>query len=314
MSKYKYQIENSVAMSARFARLLQQSDFENKEILNKVKDEKCHIYMICSRPRITFNPSNLKIEKDFVSGSFIVDKGEIKEEHFFKVPNPPNLAITSFEMEYPYSNINFLNNKGEIVSGGKAALLYPRLQKEYNSCLDLEVLYIGQAFGEEGERLATDRLASHSTLQKIYLDILTSCPNKDVWIILWQFEPYLISMMGSGFENALIDLDGSIDHFNSVLSSSITFDQQITFTEAALIRYFEPVYNKEYKTSFPSQSHSSYDQCYKLDINSVAFELDTIELITRLYSPVIAPSFWHTKHYPLYSEDIRKDMFKHFQK
>lgn len=119
--------------------------------------------------------------------------------------------------------------------------------------------------------------------------------------------------MGSGFENALTDLQGSIEHLKDVYGSSINFDQQITFTEAALIKYFEPIYNKEYKTNFPSKFHSSYDQCYQLDINSVAFELDTSILFTQLFSNTINPSIWHNKHYPLYSEDNRKDMFKHFE-
>jgi len=314
LSNYKYQIENSVAMKAVFWRMLQQQDLYNPETLEKVRDEKCHIYMICSRPRISFNPNNFDIKTDSISGSFIVDKGELKEEHPFKVPNPPNLSITSYDLKFPYTDIDLLNKNGQIVSGGKSALLYPRLQTKYNTCLDLEVLYIGQAFGSNGERLATDRLFSHSTLQKIYAETIASFPNKDVWIILWKFEPYVISMMGSGFENALVNFDGSIDHLNNVLESSITFDQQITFTEASLIKYFEPIYNKEYKTNFPSKSHSSYDQCYQLDINSVAFELNTRKLITQLYSPSIKPSVWHNKHFPLYSKDTRKDMFKYFEK
>jgi hypothetical protein len=313
MTNYKYQIEHSVAVRSVFNRLIQQPDLESLELNKQIKDEKCHIYMICSRPRITINPKKLEIKADEISGSFIIDKGDIKEEIPFNVPNPPELAIKGYQLNFPYTDINLLNEKGEVVSSGKSALLFPRLQTKYNACLDLEVLYIGQAFGEGGDRLATDRLSSHSTLQKIYVDTITTFPNKDVWIILWKFEPYVISMMGGGFDKALIDFEGSLEHMNRVLESSITFDQQITFTEAALIRYFEPVYNKEYKTSFPSMSHSSYDQCYHLDINSVAFELDTRELFTQLYSPSITPSFWHNKHYPLYSAEIRKDMFRHFE-
>lgn len=133
------------------------------------------------------------------------------------------------------------------------------------------------------------------------------------WKVLYEFEPYIISMTGSGFQNALFDLESSIEHFNSVLNSSITLDQQITFTEAALIRYFEPVYNSIYKTNFPLRSHSSYSQCYDLDVNSVAFELDTKSIITQLYSEKVTPSYFHTKSYPLHSKDKRRDMFEHFK-
>lgn len=310
---YKYQIENSVAMRAVFHRLIQQPDLETLEIKKQVQGEKCHLYMICSRPRITINPRKLDINKEKISGSFTIDKGEIKDEIPFNVPNPTALNIRDYKLDFPYTDIDFLNEKGEVVSGGKSALLFPKLQTEYNSCLDLEVLYIGQAFGEGGDRIATDRLSSHSTLQKIYVDTIKTFPNKEVWIILWKFEPYVISMMGGGFHNALLNLEDSLEHMNHVLENSITLDQQITFTEAALIRYFEPVYNKEYKTSFPNMSHSSYNQCYHLDINSVAFELDTEELFTRLYSSSKTPSTWHNQHYPLYSTKVRKDMFMHFE-
>ncbi|MFP3344470.1 hypothetical protein R0J87_18490, partial [Halomonas sp. SIMBA_159] len=77
---YKYQIENSVAMRAVFHRLIQQPDLETLEIKKRVQGEKCHLYMICSRPRITINPKKLDINNERISGSFIIDKGEIKDE------------------------------------------------------------------------------------------------------------------------------------------------------------------------------------------------------------------------------------------
>lgn len=308
---YKYHVENTVTMRHSFNRLLQQQDFENADISRKLRSEQCHIYIICSRPRISLSPE-LNITEKEIKGDFIINKGEVQELHSFTVPNPPELEIKSYKLEYPFTDIDLINESGKVVSGGKAAYLYPKLQYEYNSCLDLEVLYIGQAFGSNGERLATDRLASHSTLQRIYSDTISTYPHKEVWITLWTFEPYIISMMGKGFENARSSFDESLTHLDTVLTNPITLDQQITITEAALIKYFEPVYNKEYKSNFPSNSHSSYDQCYDLDINSVAFELHTKDLLTRLYSSSVEPSFYHTKHYPLHNDNVRKDMFKHF--
>ncbi|MFP3386274.1 hypothetical protein, partial [Tritonibacter sp. SIMBA_163] len=90
--------------------------------------EKCHLYMICSRPRITINPKKLDINNERISGSFIIDKGEIKDEVPFNVANPPELNIKDYKLDFPYTNIDFLNEKGEVVSGGKSALLFPILQ------------------------------------------------------------------------------------------------------------------------------------------------------------------------------------------
>lgn len=309
----KYQIENMVAMRATYRAMVQQSDFRIPEVEKELKVNPCHIYMICHRPRISFNPSNVIINDKTISGSFFIDKGECKEEHHYEKPNPANLRIVNYSLEKPYTSIDLYNEEGRVVSGGKAAYLYPRMFNQYNECLDLEVLYIGQAFGHNGERLASDRLQSHSTLQEIYSDTMSRNPEKEVWLLLWQFEPYFISMLGAGFENALVGLDESIVHYNYVINSSISLDQQITFTEAALIKYFQPKYNKEYKTTFPSETHSSYDECYKLDVNAVGFELETVGIITRLYSPVVHPSFLHHKHFPLYTENTRRDMFSLLQ-
>jgi hypothetical protein len=52
-------------------------------------------------------------------------------------------------MVRPNTEIDLLNENGKIISGGKASFLYPRFFNEYNNCLDLKVLYIGQAYGED---------------------------------------------------------------------------------------------------------------------------------------------------------------------
>lgn len=310
MSHRKYMIENTVAMRAVSWHMLQQQDLESQK--NSLKENPSHIYMICRRPRFSINPNNIIITPSTVKGSFFIDKGDHKEEHFYETPNKPELCIHSYSIKKPYTEIDFYNIYGQYISGGRASLLYPLLFNEYNENLDLEVLYVGQAFGEEGNRIAADRLQSHSTLQKIYCDTLNICPDKEIWLILWQFEPYIISIAG-GYGKADKGIDDSIEHYNTVVNSSISLDQQITITEAALIKYYQPYYNKEYKTSFPSSSHFSYDECYKLDINCVAFELNTAPLKTRLFSESVKPSVIHTKHFPLHTENERKDMFYLFR-
>ena len=61
----------------------------------------------------------------------------------------------------------------------------------------------------------------------------------------------------------------------------ITEQQQINFTEAALVRYFK------------HPAHKTYSQCYDLDLNAVNVELQTEEIMCRLWSPSVAPSWTH---------------------
>ncbi|MBK0075556.1 hypothetical protein [Bacillus sp. S56] len=313
MVKPKYKIESTIAMRPIFKRMIQQVDFNIQEIREKLAHEKCHIYMVCHRPRISINIEKTLIAPEQITLYFKVTNNEHEEEHIIKVEN--NLDITNINSKYPYTDVDFINKDGEIVAGGKVSFFYSQLMKnnnKYHASLDLKVLYIGQAFGENGERLAAHRLLTHSTLQEIYSDTIYKSPNHEVWLILLEFEPYLISAGGGAFENnSSLGNDETEKHLLNLLTTRIDPNQEITFTEAALIRYFQPIYNKEYKTSFPSGTHSSYNQCYKLDVNSVAFELQTqTDLFTRLYTDEITPNFVHTKHFPLFSQKERADMFK----
>jgi hypothetical protein len=309
----KYSIESTLAMKPVFKRMIQQIDFNIDAINQKLKKEKCHIYMICHRPKISIDIQKTFIESDYIEFCFKVTNNDEVEEHVIKIAN--NLAIKELKTEYPYTDFELLDERGKNVSGGKVAFFYSEIMKRnnhYHTSFDLKVLYVGQAFGDNGDRVASDRLQSHSTLQKIYSDTIHKNPNHEVWLILWNFEPYLLSAGGRGFVGrSTLGDDATQDHLYKLLTTRINGDQEITLTEAALIRYFQPKYNTEYKTNFPSGTHSSYNQCYSLDVNSVAFELQTrTDLFTRLYSDTIEPEFFHAKHFPLYSEQERADMFK----
>jgi hypothetical protein len=79
-----------------------------------------------------------------------------------------------------------------------------------------------------------------------------------------------------------------------------------------LIRFFEPEYNKLYKDTFPNPAHKTYSECYELDINSVAVELDSENIRCQLWSPKILPAWTHFIVYPLHSKEERKSMFNFF--
>ncbi len=308
MSRSKYSIENTIAMQAGFRHLVQQVDFEDADVRKTLRNNPCHIYMICSRPKITIPDDGVQIDTNSYRISFakhFPDKIEIVESEFEN-----NLGFYTYNLNAARNRIVLRNKDGDILTDGKVSLLYPTCISEYDPVLDLKVLYIGQAFGTDGSRVASDRLMEHSTLQKIYSDAMDSKPTKDIWLIMWQFSPYFISMFGAAIKNPIKGMDESIDNYNRVVQARIPNDQQITITEAAMIRYFSPAYNKEYKTTFPDGSHASYEICFELDLNSVAFELDTVSIVTRLYSDVVVPAQFHIKHYNLHDENERQDMFR----
>lgn len=306
--KKKYMIETAIALENSKSILVQQVDFEQPEVREQLESIPCHIYMICSRPRITLARDKIKISKDKYSLEFIKHYSDRIEKYNCEFDN--KLNFTDFELNSACNYVTMKNEFGESVSEGKTALLYANCISEYDKVLDFKVLYIGQAFGTNGSRMASDRLISHNTLQKIYSDASCNNPTDEIWLVLWQFQPYFFSVMGGhDAYNSILGLDESIENYNLVTSSDIPMDQQITITEAAMIKYFEPYYNTEYKTTFPSSSHASYEFCYKLDLNSVNFKIDTIELCTRLYSDKISSNHIHVKSFSLYNEALRENVF-----
>lgn len=307
MKHANYSIENTIAMKAGYRNLLQQNDFKDSEIVRSLQSHSCHIYMICSRPKILFRKSSLHFGRDCyrVGYDYFKNGKEYSEEYNF----PNTLGFSNYKLNEACNRIQIMDEKGKILTDGKSSLLYVSSIPEYKEILDLKILYIGQAFGENGKRLAAERLSSHSTLQQIYADFMDNNPNEEIWLILWEFAPYLISMLGSIGVDAIHDFDESVEQYQKVNDTPIPLDQQITVIEAALIKYFSPRYNIEYKSTFPASSHSSYQICYQLDFNNIAFELDTKSIYTRLYSDTIKPNFFHLSNFFLHSGTDRKNMF-----
>ena len=188
---------------------------------------------------------------------------------------------------------------------------YINKKKLDTSFLDLEILYIGQSFGVKQPRTPFDRLKSHETLQKIYSEIMTKNIDSEIWVALLSFEEilYMISHQDNGYTMQEIEDDwekrGSV-----ICNKGITAQQKINFTEAALIKYFDPIYNENFKDSFPSPTHKTYSECYKLDINSVIVELGTQDIIEcKFYSDKVPKQERHHIHFTLHSEKERKNMF-----
>lgn len=124
---------------------------------------------------------------------------------------------------------------------------------------ELEVIYIGQVFGENGERLATDRLKSHSTLQRILMDYYSSCPDKQLLVALFEFTPQIYASFDGLSGKYTATNEEENNHFNDVISNPLKSNQIINITEAAMINLFKPSYNKDFIDNFPDKGHKSYN-------------------------------------------------------
>lgn len=96
----------------------------------------------------------------------------------------------------------------------------------------------------------------------------------------------------------------------SLLKITTPADLEINLAEAALIRYFRPLFNRQMKDKFPHRDHKSYRAAYEWDVNSLIVEVDTEDLGFMLKSPTVSPDWHHTAIFPFHSDEQRRQLFE----
>jgi hypothetical protein len=308
MVERKYRIEHALMMSNVYTLLLQQ------DMLEALGDEPVgpghsfHIYAITRRPRIMLDAESVRFANNYVTGDFLLQRKAQVERLPFRIKNLMGTTDLRVQCPYPHSYYTVTNRSGEVVSAGKPALL-ARLDPQLWDHLSLEVLYIGQSYGVQGARQAPSRLRSHATLQAIYSKALQTSPDQEIWLVLWEFEGTVVMNFDPSEEGVQISRDEDVSRTVRVMTTAISEQQSINFTEAALIKYFQPEFNVRYRDSFPNPAHSTYSECYDIDLNSVVVQLNTENISARLWSQAIAQEWNHSITYFLHNSADRRDMF-----
>jgi hypothetical protein len=305
--------EYSIIMKMTKITLCQQDDLESEIIRQEYNEDfPCHIYFICRRPRIMIVPEKCFFNKELMTLTFSIQKKLDFLEHVMTGSVHEDCSDFKLISNYPFNKFQILKH-GEIVVEAKSALYYNLHLMKHNPDLDLEILYIGQSFGVDGARTSPERLKQHSTLQKIYSEAIQNNPDCEIWLNLLSFERIMLTSFDGINKYPDSNEDKDIKKVSTAMHRFVTntlSEQQITnFTEASLIKYFKPEYNIEYKDKFPNPAHKSYSECYELDINSVAFELEADCIKTRLFTSTIPPAFVHLGSFTLETRAKRISMF-----
>lgn len=300
------------------------------EHLAEIKDgHKYHIYFITSCPKVIIEsgsiqktPGEIKLDmKKIENGQEIIIFDNVICIH-------PTLNHEAFEVEclYPYTELNIKivdeYNKNilrnligesdkeyyELIIESQAILN----NQEHYTNFDLEVLYIGQAYGKNGERLAQERLESHSTLQKIITDCYSRFPDKRIYILLLEINTGLAMLADGRSKQFLTNSEENDSHLEAVIKNKPKENQIINITEAALINYFKPKYNTNFVNNFPDINHKGYKQYFDLDYNHLTVELDLeFQRIpgVRLYTQENKiNSSWDFIEYDLFNDPDRASM------
>lgn len=88
-----------------------------------------------------------------------------------------------------------------------------------------------------------------------------------------------------------------------------TEEERVSLYEAALIRYFYPEFNKEFKDSFPSTNLKILRDCYDKDFCTVVAEICIDDLPFHLWSKTVEPKVYHIAEHNLHKDEDRRMFF-----
>jgi hypothetical protein len=280
-----------------------------------IESNKYHIYLICKRKKVFFQSCVLD-ETDFCKTTlyYLNDK---HEKEFLYYRHPSELKIISYENGF--YNIEFKGEKKEVrdfmmitnfcfiendLEGTSVTKPLPS---------DLEVMYVGQAFGRTTVKKIDYRLANHDKIQKIALQILNTGSNEEVLVIGLKVEVRDLgtSIVTVGSKESKVTVE-SLLALRDKAAQRIPEGQELTVFEASLISYFRPKLNTEYKDTFPEENVVSYKEIYNTSFDYSAMTIDTRPVGVRIYSESITErKYIHSKHFPLTSESDKKSLFEY---
>ncbi|MCA6380691.1 MAG: hypothetical protein IM574_01790 [Cytophagales bacterium] len=313
--EFKFSSEGAVIMFLEKYQLLQQTDLKDyaKHQTTFTDRDPCNIYFILKRSRVTISPESFKVNSDHLRLDFEIHKQNEKIILPIKSLKPKTDREISLKANYPY-NVFEIYDGNEPILKAKAATFLDNIQRIIPVDipeLDLEVLYVGQSIGDDGKRTAIDRLPQHSKLQNIYAEAISQHPDSEIWLLLTSFQQKNIAAANGQIRTKGNEKEELKRFLNFTNNQYMTFsdEQKINFTEAALIRCFEPLYNEKYKKSFPDPDHISYSECYSLDLNAIVIEVDTSEIKRCLFTEKKPRQLYQHQTFHLPTEKDRWKLF-----
>jgi hypothetical protein len=293
----KFDVEHALNMYASSFVIMPAFGIYDEEILKRYESQipSCHIYLIGLVPKVDF----VGAKQD---GNALVTYFEVLgERHDIRWPMEAGMSLVGG----PESGWYVIDEAGR-KSFPHQDTMMARLSNE-KGAVNFEVLYIGQAFGENGSRSALDRLKKHETLQKIAVQ---GVPD-GFTLTLLMLEIVPANRMFMMFNPWAQDNEHGDERISNGLDKLFNTNEaeRTTLYEASLIRYFKPRFNKEVKNSFPSTNLKILSDCYDKDIAAVIAEICFDVLPFRLFTDAVEPKIYHIAHHDLHDDAARKVFF-----
>lgn len=302
----KYLTEFGLLVKGRQLQLYYPQDLS---YLKKEGKDRYHLYMICRIPYISFVQNSLEVTTGYMKFSIRVEKNEGGFSYIDYKIDRDNEAESNYEsIEMDESLRSIVIKKGDTTLHLRPTYFYP--SEDSSIPLLTEILYVGQSYGNDGERSAISRLSGHETLQKILQEHSFSRKSGDIAVILIEPEAKMVSITNPWITSQITGENNELHEKNVYdTMNEESYKSVINITEAAWIKYFRPHYNEKFKHVFPNIKHTSYKTYYDLDFGSIMVDLDFECIGLEVYNEHTAPINHPTAEFPFHSPEDRKNMF-----
>ena len=228
---------------------------------------KAHIYFVCQRPRVrlanggTRKPDGIRLTLKITGKEGILTKECFIADKMLR----PEVSAIEPEQNGAYM-VATDGQQRDITHLSPLEELLPFAGNQLQELASLEVVYVGQAFGEAGSRTAVDRLQSHSTLQRVLADLAHVSWWMEPVLLLFTYDNPQIIMKMDGQGSPHITGDKDFEHYMSIWDQPLSESQVISIAEASLIRYFQPHYNSHFRGNYPTSNLQHLRDAYRLTV------------------------------------------------
>jgi hypothetical protein len=252
--------------------------------------DNCHIYFLGKRPRLSIVPSTIEIANDIIrfmveyklKGTTQVSSAEILRSQFL----PEEVVFES--SPYPHRELITRDQAGEVVAHTLLANSVHLMSGIQQIARDLEIMYIGKGL----HKSARDRLASHTTLQKVLTDINSNTPDDEIFVLVYAFDHRKNLLRFLGMPTAITG-DTAMRRRKKVIAYRPSLDKRISLIEATCISYYKPEYNVHHR-SFPNRPNQMLKPVYEADFAAIAVQVDHTNIGgQRIYSQHVQASSTH---------------------
>ncbi|RTL46400.1 MAG: hypothetical protein EKK53_04175 [Burkholderiales bacterium] len=295
-AKAEFDVEHALGMHARDFCILPAEGIYDKEAIASISDvaDRCHIYLIGYTPRVNLG------EVSSADGKLLLHFEILGKQYVLDYDLPEGLALLEEDGNYV-----LVDSEGRRYWPDQAEI-QSRLSRE-SKAINFEVKYVGQAYGTEGSRSAIDRLLKHEKLQMIALKGAPEGYRITLLLLSIETSNRMFTVINPFAKNLSAGEDRIRQGLDKLFNT--TEEERISLYEAALIRYFYPDFNKEFKDSFPSTNLKILRDCYDKDFSAVIAEICIDDLPFTLWSKTSGLKHYHIAKHDLHKEANRRAFF-----